>query len=198
MKKLIYFISIITTVAIVAVGCGGDSYQKRLDKEKKAISKALENIEILYTYPSDHKFDKDQYYLEGSTGVYLQVVDPGNLNEVPKEIGEKQRVFLRFDSIHWMVQDSWNVGNTGQSATPIEFEYLNTATYSDDSYMSPACVLPLEKGLGNGAIVNLIVPFVNGSNYQVNYYEPFHFIGMKYTFRRESTNTGEGETPNNN
>lgn len=199
MKKLIYFISIIS-ILVVAVSCGGDSYQKRLDKEKKAIKRALEGVEILYTYPSDHKFDEDQYYLEGSTGVYIQVTDPGNLDEVPLEIGKRQRMFLRFDSVYNMVSDKWEMGNKGQGAVPMQFEYLKTSTYTytgsyslEYYYMSPAIVLPLEKGVGNGAIVNFIVPFVNGSAAQNNSYEPLHFIGMKYDFNY-STIDPEEET----
>lgn len=201
MKKLIYFISITIGLVVVSVGCSGDSYQKRLDKEKKAISKAVEGYEILYTYPENHKFDKDQYYLEGSTGVYIQVVDPGDLNEIPKDIGNKQRMFLRFDSVRSMVSDSWQTGNIDQDVLPMQFEYLNESTYTSSGgytleyyFMSPALVLPLEKRVGNGAIVNIIVPFVNGSSYQSgSSYEPYHFMGLRYTFKPQQVDPEEKE-----
>lgn len=201
MKKTIYFVSIITLLLIALASCGGDSYQKRLDKEKKAIKKALENIEELATYPSDHKFGEYQYYQEGSTGIYYQVVDPGNLDEVPKEIGKRQRMFIRFDSVHYMVSDVWVQGNRKtQESMPLEFEYLNTATYAEGTissefgryFMSSSLVLPLEKGLGNGAVVNIIVPFTLGSTIQAqSSYEPYHFKGLIYTFRKETENTEE-------
>ena len=204
MKKTIYFVSITTLLLIALASCGGDSYQKRLDKEKKAIKKALENIEELATYPSNHKFGEYQYYQEGSTGIYYQVVDQGNLDEVPKEIGKRQRMFIRFDSVHYMVSDVWVQGNRrDQSAVPLEFEYLNTTTYTASAassqfvqyFMSPSLVLPLEKGLGNGAVVNIIVPFTQGSAIQQqSSYEPYHFKGLIYTFRKEAENTEEETT----
>lgn len=205
MKKLIYFISIITTLLIVGAACNGDSYQKRLDKQKKAIENFLadKGIEVLKEYPSNHKFGKNQYYLEGSTGVYLQVVEPGLLDEAPT-VEERLEIKMRFDSVYAMVENKWYVGNTDNYSTPITFEYGDAATYSmgkkgtdyEKYYMSPACVLPLQKGVGKKAVVNLIVPFANGSSYQTSYYEPFFYEGLTYEFHRQMPEEGTEESEN--
>lgn len=206
MKKQTYFISIIAVLAILFGACSGDSYQKRLDKEKEAIERFLSDngIDVLKTYPKNHKFEDNQYYLEGTTGVYLQVVDPGDTSDT-LSIADKDVVYMRFDSVRYMVSDYWELGNRNNYGTPVVFEYGNTKTYSgglrgtdvDLYYMSPACVLPLQKGVGKGAEINLIVPFINGSSYQSSKYEPFFFTGLTYDYNKalkepeDSENTEE-------
>lgn len=199
MKKLISSIFTLLVLSLLIAACSGDSYGKRLDKEKKAIKNFIADngIKVIREYPADHKFAENEYYLEGSTGVYLRVVDPGDYkNALGKE--EILDVTLWFDSVRLLVSSDTSVwGNRGND---IKFTYGMPGTYIESQtqgtvkyyYMSPACVLPLTEkvGVGSGAIVDLIVPFVNGSAYQRSAYEPFKFTRIHYTYYRQAT---EGE-----
>ena len=190
MKKIINVIFALIALAAVVSACSGDSYQKRLDKEKKAIKNFLSDneIEVIKTYPEDHIFDDNQYYLESGTGVYFRVIYPGKLTDTLKS-DLKTKVSLRFDSVYLMVSNSYEQGNDNNNHYELTFTYGDSQTYSGGTsyginwtFMSPSLVLPLQKGLGAGAEVSIIVPFVNGSSYQQSAYEPYHFSKVKYRF----------------
>lgn len=190
MKKLISSIFTLITLSLLIASCTGDSYGKRLDKEKKAIKNYLSDngIVTLRTYPKDHKFKENEFYLDAS-GVYMRVVDPG-FGKDTLTPGVKVPVTLRFDSVYYISRgDSANVGNNFSGAERMSFTYGLSGTYRSENqssleyfYMSPACALPLTKGVRNGAIVDLIVPFVNGSALQLRRNEPQLLKRMHYSF----------------
>lgn len=190
MKKIINIILALAALSVVISACSGDSYQKRLDKERDAIKNFLSDneIEVIGKYPADHKFKDNQYYLEEGTGVYFRVAYPGNLKDtLSREI--QTVVSVRFDSVLHMVTDSYEQGNNSNNHFEMTFTYGNPKTYTGSNYgdinwtfMSPSLILPLQKGLGAGAEVNIIVPFVNGSSYQISAYEPYFFSKLKYRF----------------
>jgi hypothetical protein len=73
------------------------------------------------------------------------------------------------------------------------FRYGDASTYSATStstnyyvqmyyFLSQACVLPLDHGLGNNAEVSLIVPFSSGSTYQQANYMPLYYERLIYRF----------------
>ena len=65
-----------------------------------------------------------------------------------------------------------------------------TASTSSGSYyqeqmyrfLSQACVVPLDHGIGNNAEVSLIVPFASGSTLQQASYVPLYYQVLKYRF----------------
>lgn len=197
MKKLIYSALTLLTLSLIIAGCSGETYEKKLKKEKRAINNYIadNNIKVIHSYPADHIFGDNEYYLEGATGVYIRVVKPGNLDDALTKEDEGLDVRIRFDSVYFLVKEQNVVGNNNNVSGPMTFSYGVPSTYMGGSnadnfsstFMSPACVLPLEKGVGNGAVVDLIVPFLNGSTYQKNYYEPMKFSGMIYSFHKQET-----------
>lgn len=207
MKKIINTIFVVGLLSIVFVACSGDSYQKRLDKEKKAVKNLLADsgITVLHEYPKDHVFGEKEYYLEPGTGVYLRVINPGNLETAMTDT-EKPWVTLRFDSVQYMVSNYFAAGNNWSTVNPITFQYNNTNTYYGTSmsvsdytymYMSAALVLPLKKGVGSGAEVSMIVPFINGSSYQQAYYEPYYFPQVVYRWYKQESTEDTSTTANN-
>lgn len=195
MKKLISSIFTLLTLSLLIAACSGDSYGKRLKKEKKAINNYLADngIVVLKEYPADHKFGKDEFYLEGSTGVYMRVINPGDYENALKN-DDRVPVDVRFDSITYLVTDKTIAGNNSTQGSPMRFTYGMPSSYivADGNYypleynfMSPACVLPLEKGVGSGAIVDLIVPFVNGSTLQRSSYEPIKYTRLHYKYFKQ-------------
>lgn len=197
MKKLISSIFTLLTMSLLIAACSGDSYEKRLKKEKKAINNYLADngIVVLKEYPKDHKFAENEFYLEGSTGVYMRVVKLGAEPLVAAlESDDRIPVDMRFDSITYLVSDKTIEGNNSALASPMRFTYGMPSTYivADGNYypleynfMSPACVLPLEKGVRSGGIVDLIVPFLNGSTLQRSTYEPIRFTRIHYTYFKQ-------------
>lgn len=196
MKKLIYSVFILLGLSLIIAGCSGDSYEKRLKKEKKAIKNYIADNEIKVIYnnfPADLVFEKDAFYLDDSTGVYIRVINRGDISNALTS-KDNEEVYVRFDSVSYLVEGKSYIGNNYNGIDPMKFTYNIPSTYMQNnynadqigfSYMSPACVLPLKKGLGNGAVVDLIVPFINGSAYQKSKYEPFKFTRMTYTYNKQ-------------
>lgn len=94
-----------------------------------------------------------------------------------------------FDSVRYMVSATTVKGNYYQTGEPIRFTYGRTSTYSSsDSYsvnyvfMSQSLVVPLLKGLGPDANIDIIVPFQSGSTYQLSGYEPLLYYGLRYSY----------------
>lgn len=190
MKKIINIVLALATLVILITACSGDSYQKRLDKERKAIKNFLADngIETIKKYPDNHEFDEDVYYLEEGTGVYFRVIYPGKLTDT-LAADMKTDVSIRFDSVLHMVSGGYEGGNNSNNHYEMTFTFGDASTYTGSNYgdinwsfMSQALVLPLQKGLGAGAEVSMIVPFINGSAYQKSSYEPFYFSKIKYRF----------------
>lgn len=190
MKKTINIIFALATLVICITACSGDSYQKRLDKERKAIKNFLADngIETIKKYPGNIEFDENVYYLEEGTGVYFRVINPGKLTDTLSSEWQT-KVTLRFDSVLHMVAGGYEGGNNYNNHYEMTFTYGDPSTYTGSNYgdinwsfMSQALVLPLQKGLGAGAEVSLIVPFINGSAYQKSSYEAYYFPKIKYRF----------------
>lgn len=198
MKKINYSILLVLSLLFAFSSCNGDSYEKRVKKQKKAIDHFLSDKQILYTYPQDGIFEDNQYYKEPNTNVYFQVLNTGNMKD-SLTVSDQEKanipVTIMFDSIFYLVSDMKGKGDYVQDGEPIRFTYGNSSTYTNSNsnsyayvYMSPTLVLPLQKGLGSGAIINILVPFQNGSSYQQYYYEPFFFKGLRYTYYKQQTN----------
>ena len=198
MKKINCTLLFLATILIAFTACSGDSYEKRVKKQKKVIKNFMSDKEILYTYPADHHFEPNQYYNEPNTSIYYQVVDPGTIAD-SMTVDDKKKanipVVLMFDSIFFLVSNYSLKGDYYQDGSPIRFTYGKTNTYTNSSsgtdaytYMSQSLVLPLEKGIGTGAIVNIVVPFQNGSTYQQYYYEPFYYQELRYTYFKQESN----------
>jgi len=188
MKKVISAIFVLIGFAIVFAACSGDTYADKIKKEEKAIErfKTENNIEVLYKYPDKHKFAENQYYLEPNTGIYIHVIDSGNSDKPTKS--PRTNVYLRYDTVYSILDNSV-AGYPNFKGLPMYFEYGTPSSYLnyDNSsqmyyFLSQACTIPLELGLGRYAEVSLIVPFANGSYYQQSSYIPYYYSKMQYDF----------------
>lgn len=205
MKKIIHIILVMSALSLVVVACSGDSYQKKLDKQKKAIRNFMSDKEItVIPYPADHIFGENEFCEAENSGVYYQVVKPGDLKH-PLDDKYLTKVVMRFDSVLYMVSKNTEKGNNHNNHHEITFTYNNSGTYSGGTYgsinwtyMSPSLVVPLQKGLGSGAEINILIPFNNGSSYQIQAYEPFYFSGVKYSFNQQVSNDTANEIETEN
>lgn len=203
MRKLVMFAFMVTTLIVAFSACNsGETYADKLKKQDKSIDKWIgkNDIVVLDQFPSDSVFEKNEYYRDPNTGVYLQVIDYGG-----KKVVENDEVYLRYEDAKWIVQgssDSVSFTNNspemelyyldityGESATytiPLSYytQYLlGSSTTSIEHYkalfLSEACVEPL-KYVGDGGVVSLLVPFQQGSAYQQYVYEPLYYGKLIY------------------
>lgn len=192
-KKYLYFL--FPLMLIILYSCGTETYDKKVQKQKKNIQKLVSNYDVLYVYPKDHNFAENQYYKEPNSLLYYRVNKIGNLAD-SLTVSDAERgnipVVIMFDSVKSLNAKDFAPGNYYQTGEPITFRYGNTDSYISTNvsstayyYMSQSLVIPLQKGLGTGAEVDIIVPFQNGSFYQLNYYEPLLFRGLRYTYFKQ-------------
>ncbi len=193
MRKIIGAIFAFISFAIIFSACGGETYADKLKKESKAINRFIDKngIEVLKTYPDKHQFAENQYYEDPKTGIYIHVIDSGNSEKPSKS--KKTNVYLRYVNIFDMLNDTDTLAKSNQQGVYMYFQYGLPNTYMSNStatvyaqqmyyFLSQACVIPLDYGLGNNAEVSLIVPFANGSTYQQKYYIPMYYERLMYRF----------------
>lgn len=107
-------------------------------------------------------------------------------------------MYLRYENILNLLNENDTIAVNNFQGTYMTFRYGNSSTYMGSStsttyqlqmyyFLSQACVLPLEQGLGNGAEVSLIVPFANGSTYQQANYIPLFYGRLIYQFTLDET-----------
>ncbi|WP_165024600.1 DUF4827 family protein [Dysgonomonas sp. ZJ279] len=199
MRKIIGCIFAFIGLAIVISACSGDTYAKKLDKEKKAIERFIkeEGITVIDYYPVNRGFKEKEYFKDPKTGIYLHVIDSG--------VGEKAKKFVaggsqggtsvdmryadtRFlgDTAVWKNNGpddglyglSLTYGNTGSYTFAYSTSYKDILFYT---FLSPACAFPLQY-VRDGAVVSMIVPFSQGSTQQTNDYSTIYYGYLKYTF----------------
>lgn len=189
MRKIFPLFCLIVGLAIFTGSCSkSDSYAERLKQEKKSINRFIADnkIVVLDLYPANSKFAENEFYRDPNTGVYVNVVDTGNGKRVIPE--KRSEVYMRFSDTH-ILSDTTKFSNDESNNAPLSFIYGVAATYmgtsSSDYYtqyfMSSALVAPLSH-VGEGGVVRLIVPFTQGSYYQMYTNRvPFYYGKVKYT-----------------
>jgi FKBP-type peptidyl-prolyl cis-trans isomerase len=164
---------LLAVLAGVIVACDDQkTMQEYLREENKAIERYInsQGIKVVETYPADSTFAADVYY-KTTDGLYMHVVDKGN--NVPWTYGK--RVLVRFEELYYI--KSYVSGDTTAitfpSREPIEFIYGIPASYQTD-YYGLACngwAISLQY-LGEGAIVDLIIPSKLGSSSANTSFQP--------------------------
>lgn len=190
MRKLI---SVIITTAVLAtclLACKSETYTDKLNDEKKAIDKFIQDnkIDVVYEFPKDGVFKDNVFFKDRDTGVYIHVIDPGN-DERPTK-SPITEITMRHDTVYNLLNNEVAGNPNWEAYYGISFDFGNSATYTHTSsdgsqyyyFLSQGCVLPFEHNLGNGAEVKLIIPFESGSLFQQAGYKPLYYSRVKYTF----------------
>ena len=183
MKKI--FFLIIAIFAFIGFSCNEyETMQEKLKKEKKAIDSFIDKNDfvILKEYPKNGVF-KEKEYFRNADGLYIHVVDSGSARRVTPYVDEVQVRFDYYLTIKEYVKNDSTGKYLGEYADfPIEFIYGNSASYSRDKYglSCDGWAIPLNY-VGEGAIVDLIVPSsMAGSSYNSSF-SPLFFKGLHYT-----------------
>ncbi len=184
MKKFTNFVLAFIGFVILLSACKSETYTDKLNDEKKAINRFIDenNIEVLNTYPDKHQFAENQYFREPGTGIYIHVIDSGTHEKPTKS--PKTDVQFRHDTIYDLLNNKAVAPPNNDNHYYMQFTYGDPSTYSNqnDNFLSQACVLPLDYGLGNRAKVKLIVPFEMGSSAQQYNYTPLYYSQLEYKF----------------
>jgi hypothetical protein len=181
MRKTILFILSITVLFIAFYSCDNTkTAQEYLREEKKAIERYIDRsgIKVLSSYPSDSIF-KENEYLTTNDGLYLQVVDKGSDKRVRPLVDD---VMVRFD-YYFYVKD-YVGGDTAKYKPnyqyfPLSFRYGISGSYGS-SFVCNGWAIPLDY-VGEGAIVNLIIPSSLGSQSDNQAYRPVFYKNLHYT-----------------
>ena len=190
MRKIIGVIFTFAILVAVFAACNNDeTYADKLKNESKAIDRFIEEkgLKILSSMPSDYVFAEDEYYKDDESGIYLRIINRGDINKMASKETQSLVYFRYYKTLRFSTEDTTTYSNNG-AYDPIKFTYGDANTYTDYyassdyaySFMSPACAFPLDY-VGEDGEVSLIVPFANGSALQQRNYEPLFYGRIKYT-----------------
>ncbi|GHT27130.1 hypothetical protein FACS189432_02960 [Bacteroidia bacterium] len=155
--------------------------QEMLREEKKAIERFIDRNDfvVLDSYPKDSIFGEKEYY-KTNDGLYIHVVDRGSSVRAKA----LDNVTIRFEYQH-SVKDAARGDTTTiikpSLLYPFSFVYGISQTYSVTS--SPVCVgwvIPLAY-IGEGAVVDIIIPSSIGSYSDSNSILPVFYKNLRYT-----------------
>ena len=196
MRKKISSVILLAVTLCFSFSCKeGKSLQELIKDEKVAIERftKMNNFQLLYEERNDefpkYKWPENLYY-KTRDGLYIHVVDSGNgrraklLDEVSvryeyfqfvKDVAQGDTTKLPFP---WYSNYLSYPPALGQ---PYYFTYGISQTYmSNSSPMCQAWVIPLMY-VGEGAILNLIVPSSVGSSVDYNSITPVFYKNLRYT-----------------
>ena len=185
MKKWTLNFLLMAIISCVSFSCNrSKSLQELLQEERKAIERFIltNNIKLVESYPQDHAFKENEYY-KTAEGLFMQVVDSGNGTMVKPN----NDVSLRFEYLQYIknvVQGDTTRYYSYNPRQPFSFVYFSRNSYIPDLNnvydVSQAWVIPLSY-VGEGAIVNLIVPSSIGSSGDNSEIRPVFFRNLHYT-----------------
>ena len=161
--------------------------QEYIREEKKAIERyiLMQKIEILKEYPKDHVFQENQYY-KTSEGLYMHVVDRGNTN---RRVQTYNEVCVRFDYLYYVksyvsaATDSARLAchiEVSYAYLPVRFRYGITYSIDPTGLACSGFAIPLTY-VGEGGVVDLIVPSELGNANDNNNIAPVFFKNLQYT-----------------
>lgn len=199
MKKGFNILMMIVGVVLLVSACSKSqrTYTEMLKDERKAIKSLIdkEGIILLDDYPENGVFGEKEF-VQLSSGLYINVVDSGNGN---RAVLGSTKVMCRFvaDYIN-VLNDTTEVYDVEANGTfPITFTYTYNYTIGLDLewpgswnfLYSSGMVEPLSlnnngHAIGDGAIVNLIVPFKIGCSAQQSGGDPVYFKKLRYVFEK--------------
>jgi hypothetical protein len=185
MRKTIIFVLSFTMLVVANIACDKQkSIQEYLREEKKAIERYIDRqgIVVITTYPKG-QFKANEYF-KTNEGLYIHVVDSGNGRRVKPMV---DRVQVRFDHMYYV--KTFVTGKTDSLTLPFyyfpqEFVYGQSGSYGKNStdLSCDGWALPLAY-VGEGAIVNLIIPSALGTSYDNSYpnFNTVFYRNLTYT-----------------
>ena len=184
-------------VSVVVIFCTmfscsqGKSTQELLQEEGRAIEKfvLMNDFSILKSYPKDGVFKENEYF-KTADGLFFQVVDSGNGNraQLMNDISVRYEYFQYVkdaasgDTTKYPFPYSSAYYSYGYpTGQPYSFTYGISQTYSPSATaVCQAWLIPLSY-VGEGAVVNMIIPSSVGSYIDYSNITPVFYKNLKYT-----------------
>lgn len=185
MNKIFPIITALLGMLLLLPSCKDrKTYADYLKEEKKAIDLfiAKQHLTILDEYPASGVFGENEFYKDPSTGVYYQVITPGETVQEPKW---KEAVYVRFSGLHYFMSDDTVRYTNQKSVYPEEIIYIGPVNSSTKgNYSNPGWVVPL-RHVGHNGKVKMIIPFAMGSSYDKSQYQPTYYNLVHYRFESQ-------------
>jgi len=188
MRKTVIFVLSFTTLVVVNIACNKQkSTQEYLREEKKAIERYIdrEGIIVVTTYPKstypNGQFKANEYF-KTNEGLYIHVVDSGNGQRVKL----REEVQVRFDYMYYV--KTFVSGDTSRLTLPFYY-FPQQFIYGQSNYGKSSAdlscdgwAIPLAY-VGEGAIVDLIIPSALGTSYDNSYpnFNTVFYRNLTYT-----------------
>lgn len=193
MKKKTYcIIFCLLGLALVGTSCNKrKTYAELLKDETRAIEKfILENkLVILDEFPENLVFKPNEFYRDPATGVYFNIIVPG---DTAHKVKIREEVYVRFSGLRYFTSsnDTTEYSNDNPITNPFPetFIYRGAVNVSNRSLYSgttPGWVVPLTY-IGHTGVVKMIVPFNMGSSSDQQSYSTTYYGNVKYRFESQS------------
>ncbi len=178
MRKIIIIIILSIVAIAVFTSCNKNrTYAQHLGDERKAIELFIDKnqIKVLKEYPKDSVFKANEFFFDSKSGIYYNVIDPGN----GRKIKQGEEFYIRFKGLKYISSSDTATYSNIQSLKPEVLVYGNTSTYSSVGWIAPL------KNVGDRAKVKLIVPFNMGlPNDQQPAYKTAYYEELNYRFEQ--------------
>ncbi|PXV65523.1 uncharacterized protein DUF4827 [Dysgonomonas alginatilytica] len=189
MKKVLGLVCFFIGLCVAFGACSNtETYADKLKNERKNIARFINehNIVVLSQYPANGVFEENQFFRDPVTGVYINVIDSGNGNRA--SVAKRSLVTVRFSGAMTVPANELDTNTNNVSGLqPMTFNYGISGTYSstnqylpDYFFLSQGIIAPL-RFVGENARVSLIVPFAQGSTYQLAAFQPMYYEMLHYT-----------------
>ena len=192
MKKTHYIIFCLLGLALVSASCNKRrTYAEILKDETRAIEKfILENkLIVLDEFPENLVFKSNEFYRDPATGVYFNIIEPG---DTANKVKEGEEVYVRFIGLRYFTSsnDTTEYSNEDpvRSPFPESLIYRGSVTVMNRSLYSgstPGWAVPLSY-IGHAGKVKMIVPFNMGSQSDQQSYSTTYYDYIKYRFESQS------------
>lgn len=181
MKKNYYIAAIAIGLIFFSFSCNNKkTYAEYLKDEAQAIDRFIlkNNIEILRDFPSDGKFEENQYYKDPDSEVYFNVIEWGV--DTSKKISFREDIHIRLNQRIYIL----NMDTISENFQQYYKErYVGPLTaYTKNSYSVPGWIVPINYNVGHRGKVKLIIPFNMGMAYDQSYFQPVFYDELVYRF----------------
>ena len=178
-------------LALVSTSCNKRrTYAEILKDETRAIEKfILENkLVVLDEFPTSLVFKTNEFYRDPATGVYFNIIEPG---DTASKVKEGEEVYVRFIGLRYFTSsnDTTEYSNLDpiRSPFPESLTYRGPVTVMNRSLYSgttPGWAVPLTY-VGHAGRVKMIIPFNMGSQSDQQSYSTTYYDNIQYRFESQ-------------
>ena len=178
-------------LALVSTSCNKRrTYAEILKDETRAIEKFIQEnkLVVLDEFPASLIFRTNEFYRDPATGVYFNIIEPG---DTASKVKEGEEVYVRFIGLRYFTSsnDTTEYSNLDpiRSPFPESLTYRGPVTVMNRSLYSgttPGWAVPLTY-VGHAGRVKMIIPFNMGSQSDQQSYSTTYYDNIQYRFESQ-------------